>query len=88
MILRPAPVHSDRFFWRQGNGVADISDLAGFGRVYDDAVDMGLTVISTRTRSEKVFVVSDEHRDDEGDLTHWTLAPTDGSGVTLMVFND
>lgn len=63
-----------------------ISDTHGLGRVYDDAIDQGLTLRSTRSGREIVFVVWDvETRD--GDLLLWTLRSLDG-GYTMTLWND
>lgn len=48
--------------------------------------DTGLTVIGATGR-EIVFVVTDEHRDSEGELTHWTLRSLNNL-YTLVLFND
>lgn len=85
--LTPAPVAIGQLsFDRDRKGfTADISSTAGLGRVYDDAVDQGLTVVG-RERSV-VFVVIDEHRDNEGDTTHWSLRSLDGE-FTMLLWND
>lgn len=48
MILRPCPVSTDRFHWQPERRlfVGEYSDLNGLGRVYDDACDLGLTLVS------------------------------------------
>lgn len=87
-ILKPAPVSIKQLSFSKalGSFTAEISSLNGFGRTHDDACDVGLTVIGTTGR-EVVFVVNGEHRDGEGELTHWTLHSTDGK-FTMVVFND
>lgn len=93
-VLKPAPVSSARFTWVPGDRlfVADASDLPRelFGRVYDDACDVGLTLVSAKTGEEIVFAVDREKRDGEGDLLYWTLAPADGRdrGFKVRIFND
>jgi hypothetical protein len=96
MILTPTRVASDRFtYTREGGYTAEVSDLgiAAFGRVYDDACDTGLTLVSQRTGREVVFVVEREDRDAEGDVTLWKLEPADrrlrrGATTTMTIFND
>jgi hypothetical protein len=74
--LRPAPVASDRFTWDGHMFTAEMSDLHGFGRVYDDAADEGLTLVSSRYPGEQVvFVVERVERDREGDTLYWELGP-------------
>lgn len=87
-ILKPAPVSISQFSFSKalGSFTAEISSTNGFERTHDDACDVGLTVIGTTGR-EIVFVVNGEHRDGEGDLTHWTLHSTCGT-YTMVVFND
>lgn len=85
-VLKPAPVSIAQFSYdsvrREFTG--EVSATNGFGRVYDDACDTGLTVVGATGR-EVVFVVTDEHRDAEGDVTSWTLA---GGGFTMTLWND
>lgn len=87
-ILKPAPVSILQFSFSKalGSFTVEMSSTNGFGRTHDDACDVGLTVIGTTGR-EIVFVVNGEHRDGEGDLTHWTLHSTCGT-YTMVVFND
>lgn len=96
MILRPAPVSTDRLHYTPARNefTAEISDLGrgfNFGRVYDDACDVGVTVVSARTGREIVFAVEHEDRDREGELLSWTLRPANrnewGAG-SLVIFND
>lgn len=66
---------------------AEVSSTNGLHRVYDDACDVGLTLVSSRTGREVVFVVTDEHRDGEGDVTHWTLRAL-GAPYRMTLWND
>lgn len=86
--LKPAPVAIRLLSFNSSTNTftADISETNGLGRVYADACDAGLTVIG-RTGREVVFVVEQEHRDADSDLTHWTLRSTCGT-FTLVLFND
>lgn len=65
----------------------EISSTNGMTRVYDDAADIGLVLASSVTGNERTFVVSEEHRDSEGDTTHWTLRSTCGT-YNMVLFND
>jgi hypothetical protein len=71
---------------------AEMSDLPGFGRVWDDACDEGLTLISSRDNSQVVvFAVDHEERDADGDLLWWDLRPADprqAVSFTVRVWND
>lgn len=72
---------------------AEASDLRGFrlGRIYDDACDIGFTLVSQRTGREIVFALAHEERDREGDLLFEDFRPVNrnewGAG-TVRVFND
>lgn len=90
--LKPAPASSNSFMWNGTHGVAEMSELrGGLGRVWADSCDEGLTVVSAKTGTEKVFVVDHvEYR--EGDLLWWDLKSVTGTRidgqVTLTLFND
>jgi hypothetical protein len=92
MILRPSLVSTKQFTFVKDERllVAEASSLPEFGRVYSDACDEGLTVVSHHTGREVVYVVNAVHKDREGDLTHWDLIPASGgTGLpNLRVFND
>jgi hypothetical protein len=86
--LRPAPVSARQINWHPtGHGFGEISSTNGFGRVYPDACDVGLTVISSKTGREIVFVVERTDRDDEGEVIGWTLRSLCGY-YTLRLHND
>lgn len=87
-ILKPAPVSIRQFAYSAPSGsfTAEISSTNGLGRVFDDSIDAGLTVVGATGR-EVVFVVEQEHRDRDHDLTHWTLRSLD-SLFTMVLFND
>lgn len=98
MLLKPNPVPSRHFTRLAGVLVAEASDLGRepFGRVYDDACDAGLTIVSERTGREVVFYVEREVRDAERELLYHVLLPTPESvrrvgcspSLTVHVFND
>lgn len=73
--------------------VACASDLRGFrlGRIYDDACDVGFTLISQRTGREIVFALAHEERDRDGDLRWEDFRPVNrnewGAG-TVRIYND
>lgn len=80
------PIAQFRYSAASGSFTADISETNGFGRIFDDACDEGLTIIGATGR-EVQFVIEQAHRDREGDLTHWTLRSVDGR-FTAVIFND
>ena len=87
--LTPAPVSTRQFHYDPytRHFVGFINDTHGLGRVYDDAADEGLTLVSSRTGAELVFVVTDETRDAVGDIRAWVLRSVDGR-FTATLFND
>lgn len=96
MILKPSPISTRRFFYQKDAGLltAEISDFGpgfGFGQVYDDACDEGMTLVSHKTGREVVFAVEHIERDCEGDLLYWDLRPAErgawGCG-TVRIYND
>lgn len=94
MRLRPAPVPAAQLSYNAGlrQYVGEISSTHGFGRVWDDACDQGLTLIG-RTGTEIVFVVIEAHRSADGDTTDWLLRPAAPveprlADLTLVLFND
>ena len=92
MILRPSPISTRDCVWDGTSNlfVADMSDLGHgfkFERVYDDACDIGLTLISHRTGKEIVFVFTGHIRNNEGELMGWELESL-GSTFKMTIFND
>lgn len=87
-MLKPPATSTAQFTYNHAtrHWVAFVSDTNGLGRVYDDAVDQGLTLRSTRTGREIVFVVWDVETAD-GDLRLWSLRSSDGV-YTMTLFND
>lgn len=94
MLLRPNPVRTDRFTWVPASKtfVAEASDLGvALARVYDDACDVGLTLVSHVTGTEVVCAVHHEIRDGEGELVATVLMPVGPRSpltFTVHVLND
>lgn len=93
MTLRPTPVSTGRFTYskRTCTFSAEASDLPQPGRVFDDACDVGYTLVSERTGAEVVFAESGRETDSEGDLL-WTeyepVCPGSARRFKLRIFND
>ncbi len=91
-VLKPRPISTRQLSYDPATNewVGEISSTRGFGQVYDDACDEGLTLVSAKTGREVVFVVSQTHIR-EGEITHWTLIPAGedawGAG-RITLFND
>lgn len=96
MILRPCPVGAASLTWVPESRmyVTEASDLpANLGRVYDDACDEGLTLISRWDGRECVFVVNHVELDrDENEIKYWDLIPANRDkrwhGLKIRIFND
>lgn len=84
MLLHPQPISFKQLDLIDGVWVGEISSTRGFGRVYDDAADVGLTLVGD---TEVVYVVTGEvmHK---GELAGWELKPAQGSGPLMTLFND
>ncbi len=90
-------IKTDRFTWDREERlyVAEASDLAdlNMSQVYDDAIDLGFTLI--RAANDR-FVMVENHReiDSEGDLLYTDFAITDNRGPVeypafgVRIFND
>lgn len=73
MVLNPVHVDARKFFWHGNEGSQEISTLGRdfrFERVYDDACDVGLTIVDEREAITFV-VVSEDRRD--GEIMGWHL---------------
>lgn len=82
--------------------VTEASDMAAnamhrhYGPAYDDAIDVGFSVLSEKTGNIARFVKCEEKYDDEGDLMWETFEMTpqskrnfpDAATVRVIVFND
>jgi hypothetical protein len=56
---------------------AEVSELGNpFVRIFNDACDIGIVLISHLTMAESKWYVTRELFDNEGDLTSWFLKPT------------
>lgn len=75
MILKPAPISSDKFSFSKNCFAAEVSSLGNFNleRVYDDACDVGFSIVSAKTGNLVVFAQNGYIRDEdgEGDLIAW-----------------
>lgn len=75
--------------------IAEISDLGKnfrFERVYQDSIDLGLTMLSQKTNTKMDFYISDEVRDESGDIQYWMLKPVskkmEHQDMKIVIFND
>jgi hypothetical protein len=99
-LLRPNPVSVDLFMWDGATQtyVAEASDLGltvganwGFGRVYDDACDVGLTLVSTKSPEHEIVFAVEVEATEDNDILWWDLIPAQGQMpclFTVRVFND
>lgn len=95
--------HSSDKFWKKGlEYTVEASELTEggktpmFGRIYDDAMDSGFLVVSTRTGKEAAFYIDRTQRDGEREVQCWILKPTpetarkipEAANIVITVFND
>jgi hypothetical protein len=77
---------------------ADISSfrINPISNIYDDAADAGIVMESGRTGKKARFVLEQERRDNDQDVTDWILKPTTDAvrqfphleGSKIILFND
>ncbi len=93
-ILRPCPVSTSSLTVDGPLIVGEISTLGvgvTFERVWNDACDEGLTLVSHRTGKEVVYAIDRIEADNEGDILYWDLIPArldEQFLPTLRLFND
>ena len=81
-----------------GSGSVEASDMGNrhLQRLYDDAMDVGFAVKSSKTGDVVTYAMSHVEKDAEGELLYWRYEPTSESvrkypfcrGSMIMVFND
>lgn len=95
-LLRPVPVLASQLVWLKDDRmfVTELSDIGGrLGRVYRDAEDQGLTLISRYPEQEDlVMVVSHTETDPDDGIRFWDLEPASpvryGVSFKVRVYND
>jgi len=76
-------INTNKFFWSPASGLfsQDVSSLTRgptenvFHRLYEDACDQGITLISDKTGQEAVYFV-DSVDEEYGEIQGWNLLPT------------
>lgn len=70
--------------------ISDFRDsVRPWGRLYNDACDEGITLVSRFTGVEVTFVLVEIKKDREGDLLSWEFKSIDGTKpFTLSIIND
>lgn len=92
-------ISSKQLTFSDGNASAFISDFGQdfrFERIYPDACDQGVSVVSEKSGKVAKYAVERELTDGEGELQGWRLTPTREtlralpqlSGKNLMIYND
>lgn len=93
MLLQPCPISSKDFSFKKNMFSAEASEIGrkimNLGRVYDDAADLGFTIISEKTGKGAVFAVS-HVLEDEGDVLAWEfVCVTPGlKHLKAVIYND
>lgn len=97
MLLTPSKVSSSLFSFKDDKFVAEVSELGKtlnfrsfqFGRVFDDACDIGFTIVSEKTGKHAVFAMTNRLYDTE-ELQAWEfVCVTPGlQYLKATIFND
>jgi hypothetical protein len=94
------PFDSNQFSYDKSDKtlIAEASDLNDrhLQQIYNDACDVGLAIRSAKTGKIVTYHMTNEHKDNEGDIQFWDYEPTTESirrvpeclGSKLKVFND
>lgn len=99
MLLLTCPESSECFTYIPDSKklVAEYSTLRyGFRPLYDDAADAGIVLMNNKTGNLTSWYLSNETRDNEGEIVAWHLNPTTDSlrrndrmeGYTMDIYND
>jgi hypothetical protein len=93
MILKPTPLHSSKFTFSKNTFISELSDLgpsARFERVYDDACDIGFSIVSEKTGNHAVFALNRYETDGENDLIaiHFSCVTPGLKNLKAVLFND
>ena len=93
MLLKPTPVSSSLFSFKDNTFAAEASDFGpGYklGRVYDDACDEGFSIVSAKTGNVAVFALYNYQEDGEGELLSCVFhCVTPGlTNLKAVIFND
>lgn len=93
MLLFPCPISSKRFTFTENTFVTEASDIRPhypFDRVYDDAADVGFSIVSAKTGNSVVFRHKHTHQDSEGDIVKWEFECVSPNWKHLKaeIFND
>lgn len=92
MILRPTPLSSNNFTFKNNQFIGEISQFNGmeFERVYDDACDVGFSVISAKTGKHAVFAFDKKETDGENELIafHFVCVTPGLKNLKAVLFND
>jgi hypothetical protein len=92
-LLKPTYVGTQALCWVPAESlfVAEDSSLPRPSRVWDDACDVGYTLVSHLTKRPLVVALEHEERDPEGELLWWDFRPIDHDyhdRFAVRVFND
>lgn len=91
------PICSKKFTWKDGTATTFASDLGPLRdgtwwlqRLYNDAVDIGIAIVSSKTQKVERFILENEHVNRDRELTHWTFTPEDPRCPVkqVTIFND
>lgn len=93
-------LHTNQFSYQPHTRtfISDVSDLGPqvFERIYDDACDVGVQLVSAKTGKVIPFLMNDEVRDFDNDILRWNFVvePTYArrnpsiADLKVVIFND
>lgn len=94
MLLKPAPVSSSSFTFDKTNNlfISEFSTIGRAfkpGRVYDDAIDVGFSIISERTGNHVVFAENETVYNEDGVESVSFVCVTPGfKHLKAVIYND
>lgn len=92
-LLSPVATPTSQLSWvaEDQQFVGEVSSTNGFGRVFNDACDEGMTLFN-RATGRSVVVAIDHVEVIDGEVVSWTLKPVQPSKLarpfTVLLFND
>lgn len=85
-------INAGKFSWVGEFGFAELSDLKGcnlFGRLYDDAADVGFVLVNPQTGSKIPFYLDDTENVDGDQVFYFkSVKKYNNIEFTLKIYND
>ena len=93
MRLNPTPFSSKHFRYDPKTFtlscfISDLDKTWPLSRLYDDAADVGIAILSEKTGVIETFYLDRIDEDSEGDIRAWELSHLGGETYKVVIFND